>query len=111
MSWEPPTNDQPDVPVKPVFEYTIELDYRMIVEEPGCRTLKVLADNTEDAIEKAWEEVYELEGVEDIEEDTAEIIATRDVSIPGSRDDKTLNLFPDLKIIPRGTKRSANAQS
>jgi hypothetical protein len=92
-----------------VREYVVRCDYTVLVEKPGAFSAIVLATSADEAVEKAWDKVYEFEGGDSdtIDEGEAVITSSRDVSVRGALDDLTLNLFPEVS---RGTNGGKNAE-
>jgi hypothetical protein len=92
-----------------VREYVIKCDYTVLVAEPGTFKAVVRAKNEDEAIEKAWDKVYEFTGrdPDTVDEGEAVITSSRDISVRGALDDLTLDLFPDVS---RGTKGDANVE-
>lgn len=104
----PPVQALPDEEKE--MEYTVKLEFRVIVEEDENRTVTVRATDEDGAIEEAWDKLREEFTDEELEEDGAEIVSVSDPSVRGAADDKTLNLFPNFQPLPRGTKGASHAR-
>lgn len=76
--------------------YKVKCPYTEIIEEEKERTVEVEANNEVEAIEKAWDKVFQQENLDSdcCEEGDAEIIDEEPIQRP--KDRKTLKLFDDL---------------
>lgn len=73
-------------------EYTLQLDYTVIIEQEDTKTFTVEAADEEEAFEKAQDQLWEEEGCDEIDSVEYTVLSERS-SEPGRRDDKTVDMF------------------
>lgn len=85
----------PPEPEKPKTRYKLEMQYTVLIPEDRTEIVEVVADDEEEAEFLAWDEIFDKEDCEDLEDQRCKVLsATPDV--PGAMDDKTLPMFPEL---------------
>ena len=78
----------------PRRKFTIRLEYTVHIPEDETYTTTLEASDETEAIEKAWTEMYERNGYDEVDEHSADVTDKQVIPGRGCEDDKTSEMFP-----------------